>query len=48
MTADHLKVLLDDTSACNLLCAAGQELAAANVPEEIVAAVRLGRLTALQ
>ena len=48
LTMDHLKVLLEDCAACELLLAAAQELAQAEAPDAIVAAMRLGRLTVLQ
>ena len=47
-TAEHLQVLLDDEASSELLHRAASQLAAANVPEEITAAIRLGRLTALR
>ncbi len=48
VTADHLKVLLEDEATSNLFCEMCQELAEADVPREAIAAKCLGRLTALQ
>ncbi len=48
LTSDHLKVLLEDDVALDLLHELAQDLATADVHEEIVSALRLGRLTALR
>lgn len=46
-TNEHLKVLLDDELATDLIAAAAERLAHAQVPEPIVDALSLGSLTAL-
>ena len=46
-TNEHLKVLLDDEGATELLVCAAERLAHADVPREIVEALALGSLTAL-
>ena len=48
MTAEHLRVLLDSLSCTSLLGEAASQLAQGNIPEEVVTAIRLGRMTALQ
>ena len=48
MTAEHLRVLLDSPSCTSLLGEAASQLAQGNIPEEVVSAIRLGRMTALQ
>ena len=48
MTAEHLRVLLDSPSCTSLLGEAASRLAQGNIPEEVVTAIRLGRMTALQ
>ena len=48
MTAEHLRVLLDSSSCTSLLGEAASQLAQGNIPEEVVTAIRLGRMTALQ
>ena len=48
MTAEHLRVLLDSPSCTSLLGEAASQLAEGNIPEEVVTAIRLGRMTALQ
>ena len=47
-TPEHLRVLLDDAESLDLLCFAADRLARAEVPPEALAALRLGRLVALQ
>ena len=47
MRYEHLRVLLDDEDAWFLFAAFAETLARAEVPEEIAAALALGRLTAL-
>ena len=48
MTTDHLRPLLESVEDTTRLWRFSQDLARAEVPEEIVDAIRLGRLTALQ
>ena len=48
MTAEHLRVVLDSPSCTSLLCEAASQLAQGHIPDEVVRAIRLGRLTALQ
>ena len=48
MTADHLRPLLDSVADTSRFWRFAQDLARATVPDDIVDAVRLGRLTALQ
>jgi len=48
MTTDHLKVLLDDMAAMELLGAAAESFTQADVPQVIARALALARLTALQ
>ena len=48
MTAEHLRVVLDSPSCTSLLGEAASQLAQGNIPEEVVRAIRLGRMTALQ
>ena len=47
MTAEHLK-MLEGPACASLLGEAASQLAQGEIPEEIVRAIRLGRLTALQ
>ena len=48
MNSDHLKVLLESPGCSTLLCEAATQFARAKVPLEVVEAIRLGRITALQ
>ena len=48
MNSDHLKVLLEGPGSSTLFCEAATQLARATVPLEVVEAMRLGRITALQ
>ena len=48
MTTDHLRPLLESVEDTTRFWRFSQDLARAEVPEEIVDAIRLGRLTALQ
>ena len=48
MTAEHLRVVLNSPSCTCLLGEAVSQLAQGNIPEEVVRAIRLGRLTAIQ
>ena len=48
VTADHLKILLDEEDTTELLYKVGQKFAAGGVPGVIVKALRVGRMTALQ
>ena len=47
MTCEHLRPLLDEGKAMQLLFKLGENLARAHVPEVAVSMVRSGRLTAL-
>ena len=48
MTADHLRPVLENRRDTHLLFTLGEKLARAEIPDSIVEAIRLGRLTALQ
>ena len=48
MTSEHLRIVLDSPSCTSLLCEAASQLAQGHIPDEVVRAIRLGRLTALQ
>ena len=48
MRAEHLKILLADVPALELLAFAATELANADVPADIVTGLALARLTALR
>ena len=48
MTSDHLRVLLESDHDTALFCRAAQDLARAHVPPDVLALLRMGRLTALQ
>ena len=48
MTADHLGPVLENPRDTHLLFTLGEKLARAEIPDSIVGAIRLGRLTALQ
>ena len=48
MTAEHIKVVLDSERDCSSLWRMGQEFARGHMPAEILQAVRIGRMTALQ
>ena len=48
MRAEHLKLLLQDIPAQELLAHAATQLARARVPAEVAAAVAMARLTAFQ
>ena len=48
MTNEHLRPLLDSTHDAHLLFLAGEQLARAHVPPNIITLIRQGRLTALQ
>ena len=45
---EHLRLLLDDPSDCALLHRAAERLANADVPEQVLQALRLGRMVALR
>ena len=47
-TSEHLRLLLDDPADGALLHRAAERLANADVPEQVLAAVRLGRMVALR
>ena len=47
-TNEHLRLLLDEPADCTLLHQAAERLANANVPEPVLAAIRLGRVVALR
>ena len=48
MTSEHLKIVLESPACANLLGEAASQLAQGDIPEEVVRAIRMGRLTALQ
>ena len=48
MTAEHLRVVLDSPSCTSLLGETSSQLAQGYIPEEVVTAIRLGRMTARQ
>ena len=48
MTCDHLMPLLRNSGDSELFCELAQEVAKAEIPAEIVSAIRLGRMTALR
>ena len=48
MTANHLRPVLENPRDTHLLFTLGGKLARAEIPDSIVGAIRLGRLTALQ
>ena len=48
MTCDHLMPLLRNSGDSELSCELAQEVARAEIPAEIVSAIRLGRMTALR
>ena len=48
MTSEHLRLLLEHDGDGVLLCEQAEQFARASVPEEIVDALRMGRMTALQ
>ena len=48
MRYEHLRVLLEDDQAWASFCELAQDFARAAVPEDIMQALRLGRMTALQ
>ena len=48
ITAEHLRPLLDDESDAKLLHEACTQMAQAHMPEDILQAIKLGRLTALK
>ena len=47
MTADHLKPLLEDTASTRLFGEIAAQFARGTMPEEVLQAVKLGRMTAL-
>ena len=48
MTTEHLKILLESATGSSLLGEAATMFARGRIPEEILIAVRVGRMTALQ
>ena len=48
MTAEHLRPLLDSAADCDKFWFLCQAFAQAHIPEEVLTAVRMGRITALQ
>ena len=48
MTAEHLKPTLDSARDAGLLCHAAELMARAAIPEEVLKAIRMGQMTALQ
>ena len=45
---EHLKILLEDDAGLDALCIIAQHFADADIPADIVAALRLGKMTALR
>ena len=48
MTAEHLKPLLDSTNCSQLFGEVATQFARGRIPEDVLSAVRMGRMTALQ
>ena len=48
MTTEHLKILLDSVSGSSLLEDVATLFARGQIPQDILTAVRVGRMTALQ
>ena len=48
MTADHLRLILESELDTRAFCRAAQDHAIAQVPPDVVAAIRIRRITALQ
>ena len=48
MTAEHLRPLLDSEADCDKFWFLCQAFAQSHIPEEVLTAVRMGRITALQ
>ena len=48
MRTEHVRPLLDNVEDCNMFHEAAQSSAQASIPEEILAALRVGQMTALQ
>ena len=48
VTAEHLKPIIDSARDAELLCQAAELMARASIPEEVLKAIRMGRMTALQ
>ena len=48
MTAEHVKPILDNTRDTELFCQVGECLARGEIPEDVLHAMRMGRMTALQ
>ena len=48
MTADHVKPILDNTRDTELFCQVGEYLVRGEIPEDVLHAMRMGRMTALQ
>ena len=48
VTAEHLKPILDSARDAELLCQAAELMARASIPEDVLQAIRMGRMTALQ
>ena len=48
MTAEHVKPILDNTRDTELFCQVGEHLARGEIPEDVLHAMRMGRMTALQ
>ena len=48
MTAEHVRPLLESTRDCDRFWSMCQSLARGSIPDEIIATIRMGRMTALQ
>ena len=48
MRTEHLRPLLDNDDDCNMFHEVAQSFAQASIPEEILATLRVGQMTALQ
>ena len=48
VTAEHLKPILDSARDAELMCQTAELLARASIPEEVLRAIRIGKMTALQ
>ena len=48
MTAEHARPLLESTRDCDRFWSMCQSLARGSIPDEIIATIRMGRMTALQ
>ena len=48
MTAEHVKPILDNTRDTELFCQVGEHWARGEIPGDVLHAMRMGRMTALQ